>query len=107
MQGDHFMVLMDMMMPVMDGYEATRRITQTAKFAIKRPKIIALTASVTEEEVKSAREAGCIDILSKPVNIEKLRTTIYDAAQHYAIQQSNLVSFELGKSHRNLALFME
>ncbi|MGB3789324.1 MAG: AAA family ATPase [Phormidesmis sp.] len=57
------LIWMDMRMPVMDGYEATRRIKQNFPRSI----IIALTASAFEEERNAIFAAGCDDFVSKPV----------------------------------------
>ncbi len=67
-------VLMDCMMPVMDGYEATRRIRQQARF--KNLPIIALTANAMNEDVKLAIDAGMNDHVSKPIDIDKLIITL-------------------------------
>jgi CheY-like chemotaxis protein len=83
-QGEYFLVLMDLMMPVMDGFEATQRISSSIKFALKRPMIVAVTASVSEHEIKQARSCGCVDVLSKPVNVDRLRVAMSAAAQHFA-----------------------
>jgi CheY-like chemotaxis protein len=90
-QGDYFMVLMDLMMPVMDGFEATRRIVQSEAFERKKPMIVALTASVTEQEVNAARDAGCNDVLSKPVNLARLRQAVHAAAQQQNIAKPRFV----------------
>jgi len=58
------LIWMDMRMPVMDGYEATRAIKATPKG--ETTKIIALTANVLEEEKAVVIEAGCDDFLRKP-----------------------------------------
>ena len=62
------LILMDVMMPVMDGYEATRQIRQNNK---KVP-IIAMTANAFEEDVKEALASGMNDHLAKPIRIEIL-----------------------------------
>jgi signal transduction histidine kinase/CheY-like chemotaxis protein len=64
--GDFDLVLMDIQMPVMDGVEATR-LLRAAGYA--RP-ILALTANVMKSDVARYREAGCDDVLAKPVNRE-------------------------------------
>ncbi len=66
------LILMDMRMPVMDGYEATRQIQQffTQRGRGKRPKIIALTASAFEEDRRRMMALGCDDFIRKPFNRE-------------------------------------
>lgn len=59
------LIWMDMRMPVMDGYEATKRIRTLASH-IQQPVIIAVTASVFEEKQEAVLSAGCDDIIIKP-----------------------------------------
>lgn len=59
------LIFMDMRMPVMDGYEATRQI-RAMESAQTRSKILALTASAFEEQRASILAAGCDDFLAKP-----------------------------------------
>lgn len=68
------LVLMDIMMPEMDGLEATRRIRKQKKF--DNLPIIAVTAKAMKEDQKICLEAGANDYLSKPVNVEKLLSII-------------------------------
>jgi len=63
-------VLMDVMMPVMDGYEAMRIIRKTP--GIKEIPIICLTAKAMKEDHENALKYGANDYLSKPLNEDKL-----------------------------------
>ncbi|OHE70273.1 MAG: hypothetical protein A2413_02735 [Treponema sp. RIFOXYC1_FULL_61_9] len=67
-------VLMDIQMPDMDGYEATRRIREVDRFA--NLPIIAMTAHAMVEEQKKAEEAGMNDHIAKPINPEKMFATL-------------------------------
>ena len=68
------LVLMDIMMPEMDGIEATKRIRKQAKFA-KLP-IVAVTAKAMKEDQEKCLEAGANDYISKPVDLDKLLSLI-------------------------------
>jgi CheY-like chemotaxis protein len=64
------LILMDMSLPVLDGWEATRRIK--AAEATRRIPIIALTAHAMQGDEQKAREAGCDDFDTKPVELPRL-----------------------------------
>ena len=64
------LILMDMSLPVLDGWGATRQIK--ADPATRAIPIIALTAHAMAEDERKAREAGCDDYDTKPVEMERL-----------------------------------
>lgn len=71
---DIHLVLMDIMMPVMDGYETIRRIREIPQF--RSLPIIALTAKAMKEDRNRCISAGASDYISKPVNVDKLLSLI-------------------------------
>lgn len=70
------LILMDIQMPEMDGYEATKFIREQEKITDKRIPIIALTANATEDDKKMCLKYGMDDFLSKPIRSEKLYSCI-------------------------------
>lgn len=68
------LVLMDVMMPEMDGYEATRQIRQQAHW--KNLPIIAVTAKAMKDDQERCREAGANDYLAKPIDLDRLFSLI-------------------------------
>ncbi len=68
------LIFMDMRMPVMDGYEATRHIKRHKKGA--QTKIIALTASVFDQDRSEILVAGCEEIIRKPFKAQEIFETI-------------------------------
>jgi len=77
---DVTLVIMDIMMPVMDGYEAISKIRKIKKH--KDLPIIALTAKAMPEDKAKCIDAGADDYMTKPVDVEKLlnmmRVWLYD-----------------------------
>lgn len=71
-EGFYQMILMDIQMPVMDGYESTRRIRTLARADVADMPIIAMTANAFSEDVTNAIEAGMNCHLAKPIDIAAL-----------------------------------
>ena len=70
--GNYDLVLMDVQMPVMNGYEATKAIRALDEPALAGITILAMTANAFEEDKKEALECGMDGFLSKPIVMEKL-----------------------------------
>lgn len=74
--GEIGVILMDIMMPVMDGLEAVQRIRALDRPDAKTVPIIAMTANAFSEDVERSRKAGMTEHLSKPLNAETLKKAI-------------------------------
>jgi len=68
------LILMDFGMPIMDGWEATRRIK--AQTAVRHIPIIAVTSHAMIGDEDKAREAGCDDYMAKPIDEDELMAKI-------------------------------
>ena len=74
--GDYDLVLMDVQMPVMNGYEATKQIRALENPALAGITILAMTANAFDEDRKKALECGMDGFLSKPIIMEELIGTL-------------------------------
>ena len=70
------LILMDIQMPVMNGYEATRRIRAMKAEHCKRIPILAMTANAFEEDRTQAEQAGMNGYLTKPIKVDEMLTLI-------------------------------
>ena len=68
------LVLMDIQMPVMDGYEATRLIREDSRFATLP--IIAMTAHTMQDELQKINQAGMVAIITKPIVVQTMLRTM-------------------------------
>ena len=76
-EGWYDLILMDIQMPVMDGYEAARRIRALDRPDARSVCIAAMTANAFVEDVRQAREAGMDEHIAKPVDLDRLRELLY------------------------------
>ena len=75
-QGTFDLILMDIMMPVMSGYEATQTIRGMAREDAKTIPIIAMSANAFQDDIQKSRSVGMNDHLPKPLSTEKLLSAI-------------------------------
>ena len=79
MPGDTYdLILMDIQMPIMNGYQATRAIRMLDDPIKSAIPIVAMTANAFEEDRKEAIDAGMNGYAAKPIEIEKLMQTLED-----------------------------
>lgn len=75
-EGEYDLVLMDVQMPIMNGYEATKCIRALDSASNANIPIIAMTANAFDEDRKTALECGMNGFISNPINIEELVHTL-------------------------------
>ena len=74
--GTYDLVLMDIQMPLMDGYEATRRIRTLQNPELSGIPSIAMTANAFDEDRRAAARCGMNGFISKPIDIEEVVQTL-------------------------------
>ena len=80
--GEFDVILMDIMMPVMNGYEATKMIRSLDREDAKKIPIIAMTANAFIEDRMRAKEAGMDEHIAKPVDRKLLVKVINELVKH-------------------------
>ena len=80
--GEFDVILMDIMMPVLNGYEAARRIRSLDREDAKKIPIIAMTANAFTEDRIRAKEAGMDEHVAKPIDVELLIKVIHKLVKH-------------------------
>ena len=78
-EGYYDIILMDIQMPIMDGYEATKAIRQANRKDASTIKIFAMSANVFAEDIAKARSLGMDGHIAKPIDIGKLMHTLRQA----------------------------
>jgi len=71
-QEDVDLILLDINLPDIDGYEVARRLRSSSKAALVHVPIIAITANALKGDAEKALDAGCDVYMSKPINIREL-----------------------------------
>ncbi|MBR1859290.1 MAG: response regulator, partial [Selenomonadaceae bacterium] len=74
--GDYDLILMDVQMPVMNGYEATKAIRALDNPEIANIPIIAMTANAFSEDIQNAKNAGMNSHIAKPIDVPKMMETL-------------------------------
>jgi len=74
--GDYDAILMDIQMPIMNGYEAAQAIRKLENPALANIPIIAMTANAFSEDVERAKAAGMNDHVAKPLDVPKMMETL-------------------------------
>ena len=75
--GEFNMIMLDIMMPVMDGLESAREIRNLNRPDAKTIPIVAMTANAFLDDIRRSREAGMNEHLSKPLDMQKVAQTVY------------------------------
>ena len=75
------LILMDIQMPEMDGYEAARNIRDMENPALSKIPIIAMTANAFSEDIKKAEMAGMNGHISKPLDVAQMKNTLIEILQ--------------------------
>lgn len=80
--GEYDIIFMDIQMPIMDGYESTRKIRASSHPSAKQVAIIAMTANAFNDDVTEALESGMDAHIAKPVVVDQLKATVSEVLHH-------------------------
>ena len=70
------LILLDINLPDIDGYEVARRLRSSSKRTLSNTPIIAITANALKGDAEKALDAGCDVYMSKPINVRELRARV-------------------------------
>ena len=88
---EYDVIIMDVMMPVMDGLEATKAIRMLEREDAKKIPIIAMTANAFEEDRKACLEAGMNEHIGKPIDIPQLKRVITKLLTKRGSKRKNII----------------
>ena len=86
-QGEYDLILMDIQMPLMNGYEAARAIRASAHPSANDVAIIAITANAFVDDIRAALESGMDAHLAKPIVLDVLKSTIQEVLERRGAAQ--------------------
>ena len=95
--GEYDMILMDVQMPVMNGYEATQAIRRSSHELAKTIPIIAMTANAFSEDIQHSLAAGMNAHISKPVDMKMLEKTIRSIKSGGGVPNRRLLNSDKGR----------
>ena len=103
-QGDYGLLLTDIRMPEMNGYELVREIRQLEHVSGRRAPVIAITANALEADVEKCFAVGVDDVIPKPVELEDLRTALDKWAPVDEANPARKVDIGVGKRSSAVAI---
>ncbi len=87
--GEYDLIFMDVQMPVLDGYAATRAIRSSGHPSAKTLPIVAMTANAFVEDIRTAIESGMDAHIAKPIRLDKLKETMQEIFERRDQQEKN------------------
>ena len=96
-QGDYGLLLTDIRMPEMNGYELVREIRQLEHISGRRAPVIAITANALKADVEKCFAVGVDDVIPKPVELEDLRTALDKWVPSDEVKPTRKAKTDIGK----------